>query len=67
MFHRGSIDEALKTREQISLDKFEWYLRTFDFRFYCYDERISCIRFILNNHELYLKMPCWILIEVKKI
>ena len=66
MQHRGSLDEALKTREQISFDKFEFYLQAYDYRVYCYDERISCVRFILNDHHLKPNLPCWILIEVKK-
>ena len=64
MCHRGSLDEALKTKIQIFEDEFKSIFKKYNFEYYCFDERINCIRFIKGDLEKNLNVPEWLLIEL---
>lgn len=49
MDHRGGLKEALETLEQINVDKFKKLHKKYTF--YGYDDRIECLRFILDDIE----------------
>lgn len=64
MEHRGGLDESLKTRKEISEDKFYELLPLYEF--YCYDDRINCNRYILKDMEYkYNNYTIWLLKEIK--
>lgn len=66
MHHRGGLDEALKTIKVIDEKKFNELLVHYDF--YCFDDRILSIRFILKDMEHDYKLyPEWLLISFKDV
>lgn len=65
MKHRGSLDEALKTKRKIPSRVFFYLYHKYAFTFYGYDERINCIRFIISDMTKYVNVPCWLLLEIK--
>lgn len=62
MKHYGGLDEALKTKRPITQTEFNQRLK--DYKYYCFDRRIGCHRYILkdipNNYE---KQTIWLLME----
>ena len=66
MDHRGSLDDALETKKEISFDVFRKYFRDYNYEPYCYDSRIGCYRFIIGDMQNSLKAPCWLLLEIIK-
>ena len=65
MQHRGSLDEALKTRRKISFKVFLDLYHKYNYKFYDFDKRINCIRFIISDMEKHISMPTWLLLEIK--
>lgn len=63
MCHRGGLDEALKTKVRIFENEFIELFKKYNFHYYCFDERINCIRFIKGNIQENLNVPEWLLIE----
>lgn len=62
MEHRGGLKEALETKKEISKDEFEKLLPLY--KFYAYDKRISCNRYILKDMEKNFKnYTIWLLEE----
>lgn len=47
MRHRGSLEEALETKKEITQNRFNQIKEKY--KFYCYDVRINCNRYILKN------------------
>ena len=60
MEHRGGLKEALETLEQISVEQFKKLHKKYTF--YGYDERIDCLRFILDDME-HDNSPVWLMIS----
>lgn len=66
MEHRGGLDEALKTRKRITPQEFYFLLPSY--KFYCYDERIFCYRYLLKyDDSVANNLPDWLLVKFKKI
>lgn len=64
MCHRGSLEDALKTKILIFENEFKNIFIKYNFEYYCYDDRINCIRFIKGDLEKNLDIPEWLLIEL---
>lgn len=64
MKHRGSLDDALKTKRKISSEVFFYLYHKYNYRFYCYDKRIRCVRFIISDMEKNINVPTCLLIEL---
>lgn len=64
MEHRGGLKESLETRKEITEEKFKWWTQYNHYEFYCYDNRINCLRFIKNKIDDGCDNPTWLLIEV---
>lgn len=64
MFHRGGLDESLKTKELISESEFKKLFKLFKYEYYCFDERINCIRFIIGDITKHYIYPTWLLISL---
>lgn len=65
MKHIGSLDEALKTKRKIPSKVFFYLYHKYGFHFYCYDERIKCVRYIISDMEKHINVPTWLLLELK--
>lgn len=63
MHHRGGLDDALKTFKEISFNRFISLMKYY--KFYCYDDRIGCIRFIADDMQK--QEYCWLLLQVKEV
>ena len=65
MHHRGSLDESLKTKRKIPSKVFFNLYHKYNYKFYGFDKRINCIRFIISDMQKYINMPVWLLLEIK--
>ena len=62
MEHRGSLQDALKTKKEITKERYHQIKNKYCF--YCYDERINCYRYILRlRRNLIGKYTTWLLVE----
>lgn len=64
MEHKGGINEALQTRKEIDFEEFKKRFKKYHYKPYCYDKRINCYRFIINNMEKHINQPTWLLLEI---
>lgn len=65
MEHRGGLAEALETKKEISKEEFDKLLPMY--KFYTYDKRINCNRYILKDMEKNFKnYTIWLLVEEVK-
>lgn len=64
MQHCGGLDEALKTKKPITEAEFNRRLK--DYKYYCFDKRIGCHRYILKDiPNNYKKQTIWLLRECR--
>lgn len=62
MDHRGGLQEALETKKEITKEEFEKLLPMY--KYYAYDKRINCKRYILKDMENNFKeYTIWLLEE----
>lgn len=65
MDHRGSLKESLKTLREITYDRFKFLLSYYNYKFYCFDDRIYSSRYIVPDIPKFCckpyLLPCWLL------
>ena len=63
MQHMDSLEESMKTCVEIGIIEFNYLLHKYQYKYYCYDNRINAHRFIISDMEKYIDMPTWLLIR----
>lgn len=63
MWHRGSLEESMKTCIEIGINQFNYLLHKFKYTYYGFDKRINAHRFIISNMEKNIDFPTWLLIR----
>lgn len=61
MDQRGGLREAVETMKEITESEYK-YLSAF-YRYYCYDERIECLRYIYSGSAWEDNKPFYILVS----
>ena len=60
--HRGSLEESLKTKKEISEDEFEKLLP--EYKYYAFDKRVNQILFIHKNIQKTFDRYTWLYIQI---
>ena len=63
MYHRSTLEEAMKTIKEITTYEFNYLLEKFNYKFYSYDERIKAYRFIISDMDKNYNEPTWLLMK----
>lgn len=59
-YHRGGLKECLETEKEISYDALFKLANSGLYKYYAYDERIKCNRYLLIDIDKNYNLPTWL-------